>query len=310
MLNTRLASIPLRSPSPKRSEKRASVPVPEGVQSFLSWLERERRNRLSTVQRCASSLQAFVRAIPERSLASLSPDDIERFKELRRREGIGEATLRNDCHAISKLFRWAMRHRLCDSNPVSQVDIPSERGSQRMYVVSPEEEERYFASVQDQDLRDLGSLMLETGSRPSEILSLESRDVDLARRTIKITDSKTAAGRRTLFLSQEAFEIASQRLADGRLTLFLHGGHPGRMLVKVDALHKAVAKALGMDWVLYSLRHTFASRLAAKGCPLATLAAILGHSSLRIVTRYIHPDQQQMNSWMGEVGQGAETPSR
>lgn len=44
--------------------------------------------------------------------------------------------------------------------------------------------------------------------------------------------------------------------------------------------------------VIYDFRHTFATRAAEQGMPLATLAAILGHSSIRLVQRYVHPSQQ------------------
>ena len=44
-----------------------------------------------------------------------------------------------------------------------------------------------------------------------------------------------------------------------------------------------------MRFVLYDFRHTFATRLAQAGIDLATLAAILGHNSIRIVRRYVHP---------------------
>ncbi|MBL8235114.1 MAG: hypothetical protein JNL98_41815 [Bryobacterales bacterium] len=38
--------------------------------------------------------------------------------------------------------------------------------------------------------------------------------------------------------------------------------------------------------------------MASRGMPLTTLAAILGHSSLRCVTRYVHPSQQVMDEAM------------
>ena len=47
-----------------------------------------------------------------------------------------------------------------------------------------------------------------------------------------------------------------------------------------------------LSFVIYDLRHTFATRAAADGMPLTTLAAILGHSrnSLRCVMKYVHVD--------------------
>ncbi|HWR14123.1 MAG TPA: tyrosine-type recombinase/integrase [Terriglobales bacterium] len=44
-----------------------------------------------------------------------------------------------------------------------------------------------------------------------------------------------------------------------------------------------------MSFVLYDWRHTFATRLGESGVDLATIAAILGHNSLRVVQKYLHP---------------------
>lgn len=48
----------------------------------------------------------------------------------------------------------------------------------------------------------------------------------------------------------------------------------------------------GVSFVLYDLRHTFGTRQATelKTDPF-TLAAMMGHSNLRTIMRYVHPDQ-------------------
>jgi hypothetical protein len=45
---------------------------------------------------------------------------------------------------------------------------------------------------------------------------------------------------------------------------------------------------INLAFVIYDWRHTFATRVAQAGIDLATLAAILGHSSIRIVQKYVH----------------------
>jgi integrase len=63
--------------------------------------------------------------------------------------------------------------------------------------------------------------------------------------------------------------------------------------VEPCSLKKQHAKALGLSnvrpFVLYSLRHTFLTRLGAAGCDVWTLARIAGHSSIAISGRYVHP---------------------
>ena len=62
-----------------------------------------------------------------------------------------------------------------------------------------------------------------------------------------------------------------------------------------------VRKATGIPCVIYDWRHTFATRAANGGMSLATLARILGHNSLRSVTKYVHPDQREQDRAMDEL---------
>ena len=51
-------------------------------------------------------------------------------------------------------------------------------------------------------------------------------------------------------------------------------------------------------FVPYDLRHTFATRVAQAGIDIATLAALLGHGSLRSVHKYGHPTADHKKSAM------------
>jgi integrase len=60
--------------------------------------------------------------------------------------------------------------------------------------------------------------------------------------------------------------------------------------------HRAALKKSGVrPFVLYSLRHTFATKLGlAPGMDAWTLCKIMGWASIAIAMTYIHPDQQRV----------------
>jgi len=55
-------------------------------------------------------------------------------------------------------------------------------------------------------------------------------------------------------------------------------------------------------FVLYSLRHTFLTRLGESGCDTWTLARIAGHSDIRISSRYVHPSEDAVLTAMSRLG--------
>ena len=55
-------------------------------------------------------------------------------------------------------------------------------------------------------------------------------------------------------------------------------------------------------FVLYSLRHTFLTRLGESGCDAWTLARIVGHSSSAMSGRYVHPSEDAVFTAMDRLG--------
>lgn len=80
------------------------------------------------------------------------------------------------------------------------------------------------------------------------------------------------------------------------------GKKKGTHITKLNNSHGKVLDATGLRFGIYDLRHTFATRMAERGMDLATLAAILGHSGIRVVQRYIHITQEHQRAAMRRFG--------
>ena len=158
-------------------------------------------------------------------------------------------------------------------------------------MVTRAEEIAYFThAAKRPNLHDVAKLILLQGMRPEEAMRLRPEDVDLERGTVHIPKGKTKAARRALKLRAESKEILARRVAAGTTWIF-PGKNPARPLSKLNCPHDRTLREADVSFVLYDLRHTFATRAAEAGVPLATLAAILGHNNLRSVIKYVHPSE-------------------
>jgi integrase len=64
----------------------------------------------------------------------------------------------------------------------------------------------------------------------------------------------------------------------------------------LDHCHARLRKLLGWseEFVLHSLRHTFGTRLGEAGADAFTIMRIMGHSSITVSQRYVHPTPETM----------------
>ena len=223
-------------------------------------------------------------------------------KKLKRK--ISNATVNRVLACLKKVFSNLVADEVLSSNSARFVDFLAEENESGR--VLNRDEERHYPAAASQPLRDYAMLLIETGVRPNELCRLGVRDVHLEgdKPYLVITDGKTKAARRSIPLSKRAWEVLSVRLRDAKGKYVFRGGRggsdPNSPALKFSNAHCGALKRSKIDGrnrsgsegscTLYSFRHTFATRfLERRPGDLLTLAALLGHSSLRMVMRYAHP---------------------
>ncbi len=126
--------------------------------------------------------------------------------------------------------------------------------------------------------------------------------------TLLVTHGKTAAARRMLPMTPRVRAILEARwLAAGQPRegwVWPAGTRSGRL--ESTSIEKQHLKALHLSgvrpFVLYSLRHTFLTRLGESGCDAWTLARIAGHSSVAVSARYVHPSEDAVLAAISRLG--------
>lgn len=165
----------------------------------------------------------------------------------------------------------------------------------RMRVVSFEEELAYFAKA-SQPLKDISQIILDTGLRPEEVFRIRIENLDFVEKTIFNPFGKTKAARRKVTMTAEVVEILKQRTKKAKGPfVFPAKANRERPVGSVRKAHDAAVEKAGIKehFRLYDLRHTFGTRTVAAGVDLPTLSAILGHTSIQMTMRYVHPAEEQ-----------------
>lgn len=130
-------------------------------------------------------------------------------------------------------------------------------------------------------------LLLLTGCRVGEVLSLRWQHVDAERRLLLLPDSKTGA--KAVFLSKAAVDLINSLNRNPVSEYLFTSDRPGKPIVSLRKTWKRVCKAAKIDNIrLHDLRHCYASVGAAGGLSLPVIGALLGHSQPSTTARYAH----------------------
>lgn len=210
---------------------------------------------------------------------------------------------------LSKLMNWAALQGLRSGDNPCQ-GIKRFRETQRERYLSTEELRRVMQALDEAEAEGSESLyaivalrlLILTGARVSEILSLKWSYVDLERGLVFLPVSKT--GQKPLFLSPSALKIlqALPRLENNPHVIV--GRVAGEHLNTLQRPWQRIREAAHIvDVRLHDLRHSYASFAAAKGASLPQIGALLGHKSAQTTKRYAHLAADPLHAVNDAVGE-------
>jgi integrase len=153
-------------------------------------------------------------------------------------------------------------------------------------------EEERILTVAVPYMRMLVVLILETGMRSHrEALALRWDAIDFATDSIRVRESKTRAGIRNIPLSarckNELLRWREMMGPDFSSFVFPNMRNPNQPMKDVRHTWAKALTDAGLEFfVLYNLRHSFASRLSAAGVSDLFVAQMIGHSTPSILQTY------------------------
>lgn len=249
-------------------------------------------------------LWQFGKAVPD--WTRVTPQDIWRYAQASRR-GRKPTSLNHDL----RILRLFLKFLLLRGAPVAQLISAVPRFSNfgrtpQTQILTDAQRRRLLASF---DRRSAGGArdyclvlcMVDLGLRPGETVQLCLSDIDWEKRCLRVPAVKGASDR-SLPLPPRiaaAFRDYVHRCRPPANTerVFIRDQKAGAVLpMETRHLQWAVSRAyrrcgFPQNWVGgYRLRHTFASRLHARGADLKQIADLLGHRQLQTTTLYAKVD--------------------
>jgi len=226
----------------------------------------------------------------------------------------GRGTATRTLGLLGAIFAYAVRHRMRVDNPC--VLVIKFAGNRRERRLSDDEYRALGAALRraEADVREVEAedkpisgfglrrrtatiwppaiaaarFIALTGWRLGEVVGLRWSELDLARRTTTLADSKTGRSVRPLSKAASDALLALPRLAGDRVFPATRGGVETTLNFKKFWPRIAKLGALPADITAHVLRHSFASVAADLGYSELAIAALLGHRAGSVTTRYTH----------------------
>ncbi len=207
-----------------------------------------------------------------------------------------KAAANNALTCLSSILGWAEDQKLLPKHTNPCPDIKRYKTSKKERYLSRGELRRLGDTLDDWQANGKINiyaayairLLIVTGARFKEILTLRWANIHWEHRVLQLPDSKT--GFKYIFLNDYALSILRSvpRLATNPYVIA--GKKEGRHFVGLTKIWYALRAEAGLDDVrIHDLRHSFASfAITLGGSNIPVLGRVLGHSNPETTARYAH----------------------
>lgn len=276
----------------KLTVQRRTLTLAEFSKRFLDWVDKTRLELESKKYYQSGWRMLSETPISGVRLAHVTTDEAEalRFNHSPANANRALRTLRR---MLGKAAEWG----LIAAAP--KIKLVKEQG--RSAIIDPEAEFKLLAAAK-QPLRDVLMIILDSGMRPGEVFRMRWEDIAWDRGMIFIPRGKTLRSRRFIPMSERVTEaLNARRYGQTEGWVFPSDSVDGHLTTVAKAFEEArKAAGLSKSIVLYSARHTFATKVMGATGDLSLVMRALGHTNAQTAMIYQHPSLERVRTIVNE----------
>jgi len=254
----------------------------------------------ASIAKYESSLRKFFLVIGDKNLIDLSNDDIDEFIIQMKKNSASNARIRNVINAV-KWVVISLQNKRYIFKQLNLLTIKQPKLMKKEVNYLTDDEIGKFVDCIKQDIRKNETvknirfmaflmLLLQTGARIGEVLSINTSDINRQNKEIPIIGKGSKP--RTLFLKDETIYWLDRYLlirSDAEKALFAtqdgqsrwQQTDAGRSFRKFKTL-----SGIQKKFTVHTLRHTFATQYLMRGAGINVVQSALGHSDPITTLKY------------------------
>jgi integrase/recombinase XerC len=288
------------------------LPHRPGLQSFLDYLQFEKRYSVHTVRSYHDDLVQFFNYLEKQfgnkiALPEITHTYIRSWLADLKEQEMSSKSINRKISTLKSFFKYHLKNGTVDQSPMGKIISP--KISKRLPVFINEEDTGTLLNVLSTNTEDWKSLnasllvllFYATGMRLSELINLKESHIDFSRRQVKVLGKGNKE--RIIPVSPEVLQSVRDYIQDKKKE-FEAAADSLLVTEKGKKIYPKYAYLLVRDTLKeiktlqkkspHILRHTFATHLSNGGADLNAIKELLGHSSLAATQIYTHTSIEKL----------------
>jgi tyrosine recombinase XerC len=278
------------------------------LQDYLRFLRAERNLSPSTLRNYQSDIRSFFRYARDvgRDIRDVDRYLLRGYLARLREQEMAAASIVRRVSTIRSFYRFLARQGHIEHDPLAGVHSPK-KGRRLPSFLSPKQVLAILGAVEGDSpkaLRDRAilELLYAAGVRVSELVALDTADVDIGEREVRVVGKGNKE--RVALMGRAAADALQRYLREGRPALIRRSQERALLLNKqggrlspraVQIMVRRCALKAGLDERVFPhlLRHTFATHMLDGGADLRVVQELLGHASVGSTQIYTHVSEAE-----------------